>query len=520
MRITIRSKLIMAISVLMVVLFALSAVMFINEKRTEMADDIFVNSLAFSKLTAPGVADNYDLYLEQSGFVYFNREIQSLFEQNDDISGLKVVSYDGDLLYDSLSDVDKKFDGENRKIDDRILEQVRAEYVSFRTLDGDVFYLDNGKFVNREGIEIEKRESGMKVEYFVVPANEKYSVIYEIGYHNLDARVATMISRIIYLALFGILLGVLFSFFMSTSVTKPIHKLERGAEFIAKGDFKARVDIRTNDEIGYLGKTFNKMAEDLEESMEARLYKERVTRELELATEIQQRLIPSKDEIPQAAGLDIAADIIPAAEIGGDMYDFMKSGDDRLLMYIGDVTGHGVPAGIVGSIASAVFYGYSAEKDLKKIMVKANRVLKAKTMSNMFMTLCLMEWDSENGKFSYVSAGHEKLIHYRAKYRHVELTKGGGVALGMVPDISGHINLEEVELERGDFLIAYSDGIPEAWKEDKISYGMERFVKVVERFGDAKSSEIMKNAILEDVKEFCAGHEQMDDMTLIVIKRT
>ena len=515
----------LAISLLMVVVFVAAAVLFIQEKKMEMADDIYHNTLAFAKLTAPGVAENYDLYLAQSGFVYFNREIKSLFEENDDISAVRLISYGGEVKYDSDLDFDKRYEGEAWYVEGEVLEQVKSENLSLKVSDGDVVYLKTDEsggvaYVDKNEKEILPLEAGTLIDYLGIPANEKYSVIYVLDYHNLDERIVVMMRRIIYLAVFSILLGMILAFFLSSKITKPVAKLVEGAKKIAVGDFKTRVEIETQDEIGYLGEAFNGMAKDLEASVEAKLYKERVTRELELAAQIQDQIIPTKDEIPQVEGLEIASELIPAAEIGGDMYDFLQVDKDKLFMYLGDVTGHGVPAGIVSSISSALFYGYCGFEDLKKIIVNVNRVLKAKTMPNMFMTLCLMEWDILEKKLSYISAGHEQLIHYSSKSGDVTLTPAGGVALGMTPDISKLVKVEEIGLEVGDYLIIYSDGIPEAWKNAKENYGMERFQALVKQAGAvAKNAEELKQAILDDVQKFVAGYEQKDDITLIVLKR-
>ena len=525
MKITIRNKLIIAISALMVVLFGLAAHLFITEKKQEMAEDIYVNVLAFAKLTAPNIVYNYELYLEQNGFVYFNREIRSTLSQNEDVLSVKVVSYDGKVVYDSISDKGKRYEGVDRLIDDNLLlGQVKSENISFRTMEGRNLFLkmddnDNVSYVDKDEKVVAPLEVGTFIKYFVVPATEKYSVIYEVTYTHLDERVALITHRIIYLAAFGIMLGMLMSFVMASKITKPIGKLVVEADEIAKGNFKAQVDIQTGDEMNFLGEAFNKMAKDLESSVEAKLYQERVTSELKIASTIQQQLLPKV--MPQIKGLEISSGIIPAEEIGGDMYDFLKISDEKLLFYLGDVTGHGVPAGIVSSIASALFYGYSTETNLEKVIVEVNRVLKAKTLTNMFMTLCLMQWDASNNKFSYVSAGHDQIIHYKSKERKVELALGGGVALGMLPDISKVIKLQEIDFQVGDYLVIYSDGIPEAWKNKDEMYGMERFQNAVQNFGkDLETSLAVKEAILTDVKQFCGDFKQMDDITLIVVKRT
>ncbi len=510
MKITIRSKLILAISTLMIVVFSLAANLFINEKKAELAEDIRLNTLAFGKLTAPDVAYKYDLYLAQNGFVYFNREISVLFEQNRDIKAIKVISYEGNLLYDSATEKDKQYDGELRKVsDENLLAQVRSENISVKTTGDEFVFLETDEDVGLE--------QGTLVSYFVVPGNEKYSVVYELTYKYLNERIALMISRIIYLAIFAIMLGMILSLLMAGQLTKPLKKLVIGAGEVAKGNLATRVEIQTHDEMKYLGDAFNQMAADLEKSIEAKLYKERVTRELQIAGEIQKRILPEK--IPSVEGLDLAADLIPAEEIGGDIYDFITLKNGRTLMYVGDVTGHGVPAGIVSSIANALFYAYSGEIDLKKLMANVNRVMKEKTMATMFMTLCMMEWDALRKSFRYVNAGHEPLIHYKAKERKAVLIRDKGMALGMVADILDRLTLNELQLSAGDFVVVISDGIAECWRDKKENYGFERLVAAVERAAMNEDAVKIKDAILGSVKSFANGYPQMDDITIMVIRK-
>jgi HAMP domain-containing protein len=526
MKISIRNKLILAISLLVIVLFSIAGMLFISEKKIELADDIYTNALAFSRLTAPTVVYNYDLYLAQNGFVYFNREINSVFDQNADVSVIKVLNFSGEVLYDSSVDTDKKYDGEKRVIkDDDLMAQVKAESISLKTLDGKIVYLKQNatgdfEFVDKFEKPVEALEKGTMIDYFVVPSTEKYSVFYKIDYKNLDERVALMVKRIVYLVLFGIMMGMIMSFVMSLQVTKSVKKLVTGAEGIASGDFSTQVSIDSGDELGFLGKAFNKMAVDLGASVEAKVYKERVARELELATQIQQRLVPHDDKLPKFEGLDISGGLIPAGEIGGDIYDFIKINDDKLLMYLGDVTGHGVPAGIVSSIANALFYGYSDREDIKQVVVDVNRVLKAKTMPTMFLTLCFGQWKPSTKKFSYVNAGHEQIIHYKASAQDVEVRPSGGMALGMIPDVSKILKVDEIDLATGDFIVLYSDGIPESWRNEKEIYGMERLTEAVKKFGKLPTAKEVKEAILADVKAFVNGYTQMDDITIVVIKRT
>lgn len=525
MKITIRSKLIIAISILMVMIFAMAASLFVNEKKKEFAQDIYLNMLAFAKLTAPTVAYDYDLYLAQNGFIYFNRELAKMLKQNVDIGAIKVMSYKGELLYDSKVDVDKKYEGEARKIEDKkLLSEVQSKNISMQTEDGRVVFLkqndaDEFEYVDKDEKAVEAIVAGPLLKYLIVPGSDKYAIQYDLDYKNLYERIERMRMRIVYLALFGIMLGMILSFVLSRQVTKPIAQLVEGADKIDKGDFTARVNITTHDEMNFLGAAFNQMAMDLEKSIEAKIEQDRVKNELKIAGQIQDKLVPDDDEIPKMADLQIAADLVPAEEVGGDIYDFLKLDDNRLLMYLGDVTGHGVPAGIISSISNALFYGYATLGDLKKILLEVNRVLKAKTLPTMFMTLCLMEWDAIAKKFTYASAGHEQILHYRAAAKVAEYKAAGGIALGMLQDISKHINVVDIDFQVGDYLVIYSDGIPECWKNEKESYGPERLKVAMEKFAVLADADAVKKAILADVHEFAAGHKQMDDITIMVIKR-
>ena len=156
--------------------------------------------------------------------------------------------------------------------------------------------------------------------------------------------------------------GLFLSFFVANRITKPIKKLTKGVGIIAKGDFQYRVKINTHDEIEILGDAFNQMAVDLDKSTKALVYKERV------AKKIQEDLIPK--QLPIMEGLDISAGIVPAEEIGGDVYDFINKDDNNIMFYIGDVTGHGVPSGILGSAANAMFFSKAKDTSLKQIVIE------------------------------------------------------------------------------------------------------------------------------------------------------
>lgn len=522
---SLKSKLILAISILVIVLLTTTSFLQVQEKQKELTFDIFSRGKSFAELTANKLIDSYKTYLIPKSFIYFNRDLQEVLGKDADVSSVQIVNFSGEILYDSIQEHDKQFEGDKRLIADQsLLQQIKSKNPSVKTLDTQkVIFLkkidaENYQAVDFNENKIEALKKDERIQYFVQPASDEFAVVYGISYQALQDRINATVFRILVLAVFGIGLGILMAIILGGNITKHLNILRKGAEIFATGDFSHRVEVKTKDETFSLAQSFNKMAAELEISMKALVYKERVAKELELAAKIQKQLLPL--HVPQVKGIDIAAGVIPAEEIGGDLYDFIQVDKSNTMFYLGDVTGHGVPSGIVVSIANALLYTFAGGKDLKSILIDVNKVLKEKTTSNMFLTLILMNWDAKNGKMTYVSAGHEQVIHYKKASNEVVLLPAGGMALGMLSDISKTLKVREVKLEKDDVLILYSDGIPEAWKNEKEMYGMERFKKVVKQYVSFPSAMAVRNSVMADVYMFRKGYKQMDDITSIVIKRT
>jgi serine phosphatase RsbU (regulator of sigma subunit) len=528
---SLKSKLILGISLFIVVLLSNTAFLQVREKERELINDIFIRARSYAELTADKLAEDYKLYLIPDSFVYFNRDLQDILAKNTDISSVKIVNFAGEVLFDSTQDKERKYDGEKRNIDDPVLfQQIQSKNISVKESGSAkvLYFKKTAENAQNEAVEnfqpVDFNENpalamaqDQKIDYLVKPVDAEYSVIYGISYEALQARIRATEFRILMLAVFGVALGILLAIVFGSTITKPLAVLKRGAEILATGDLAHRVEIKSRDEIYDLAQTFNKMAAELQTSTKAMIYKERVGKELELATQIQKQLLPTV--MPKVKGLDIDAGIIPAEEIGGDCYDFLLPDQNTLLFYLGDVTGHGVPSGIVVSIANALFFNLAEREDLAEILNRVNAVMKAKTTPNMFITLVLMKWLVEQAEFSYASAGHEQIIHYIASEDRVELLPSGGLALGMVKDISKLLQVRNVNLGTGDVLAIYSDGIPEAWRNEQEMYGMERFKAKVKEYAKFEQARSIRMALLADVYEFRQGYKQMDDITCIIVKR-
>jgi serine phosphatase RsbU (regulator of sigma subunit) len=521
---SVKSKLIAGMGVLLLVSFGLAAVLLIRQKTVELSSDLYHSVKRFSDLTTPQIVELYERYLSQDSFVYFNREVQKLFDKTDDIVGIGIASYPGTILYDSSEEGAEQYAGEPRLISDGfMLVRIQATYPSYSLSSGRVVYLKT----DLEGGVVALDENDQEVQLIdpedrivdvVYPYGGQYALLFAPSYEVLDTRIQSMVQNMVLLALFALLVGMAFAYFFSIGITRPLKTLQTGALQLGGGDFKVRVNVKSRDEVGVLATTFNKMAEDLEKSVENKLYKERVAKELELASQIQQDLLPQT--VPKVPGLDLAAGLIPATEVGGDVYDFISVDEENYFGYVGDVTGHGVPAGLLVSVTNALIHSYAHLGDPVEILLQANTVLRKKTRANMFVTLVLWHWNATSQQLKVVSAGHEVALKYTSHPVKTEELQKGGIALGMLPDIRALLKAQTVTLEKGDCVVFYTDGVPETWRNEKEQYGMPEFKRVVTQSCDLPHAEAIKVALLADAKQWSQGYEQKDDMTVMVLKKT
>lgn len=520
---SLRQKLVIAITLLIVLILGTAAFFFVQEKQNGVVQDAYYTVKSFSEIQTDALVDDYEQYWLQKSTIVFTQHVQDALKKSEVTPAVKIYAYSGELLYDSSVDHDQPYAGAPRLEHDAvILSQIQSKFTSVQTQNGDVYFMKKDskgaiEFVDRVGKSVPALDPSQKLLNIVASSHDQYAVMYPISYDTLSMRIDDIRNRMIVLALFGVLIGVLFAWIFASRIAGSINVLVGGAAIIAKGDFSYRTDIHTGDELEVLGSAFNTMAEEVGKRTQNLVYQERVTKELELASKIQTEILPRK--LPAIPGLDISAGIIPAEEVGGDCYDFLESKDGRLMFYLGDVTGHGVPAGIMVSVANAVMYYLSQKMPILQMMIEANSVIKAKSANNMFMTMAMLEWREKEKILKYVNAGHEPLIVYSAKEKKVDEVVGGGMALGMLPDNSKVLKEMVVGFEVGDCLVIYSDGLPECWKDEKENFGMARLKKAVAQYADLPSALAIRNAILSEIKQFAGTYKQMDDMTIIVMKR-
>ena len=248
--------------------------------------------------------------------------------------------------------------------------------------------------------------------------------------------------------------------------------------------------------------------------IEARLERERLERELALASEIQQRFQPTAP--PHVAGYELQGISFPCYEIGGDYYDFIEREDGRLVIALGDVSGKGTAAALLMSSLHAAIHAQSASHDSLVATISAvNRYLADNIPANRFVTLFYAELDPESGTLSFLNAGHNPplIVHSAGT---VEQLASGGLPLGIKPD--AEYREGRTQLQPGDVLVIYSDGVTEAVSPTGEVFGATRLYEVVSRNIEASAAGI-RDRIESSLTKFAQGTSAADDITLVIVKR-
>jgi sigma-B regulation protein RsbU (phosphoserine phosphatase) len=245
----------------------------------------------------------------------------------------------------------------------------------------------------------------------------------------------------------------------------------------------------------------------------------RLSAEVEVARQIQQMILPKPEEL-EIEGLDIAGYMEPADQVGGDYYDVLYT-DGVVTIGIGDVTGHGLESGILMLMTQTTVRTLKEvrEHDPVKFLDTLNRTIYKNVQrmnSDRNLTLAILNYSDETLS---ISGQHEETIVVRAGGQIERIdTIDLGFPIGLDDDIADFISHISVELQPGDGVVLYTDGIPEAIDMEKQQYGLDRLCEVINGNWD-KSAEEIKEAIIADVRQFIGKQKVFDDITLLVLKR-
>ena len=235
--------------------------------------------------------------------------------------------------------------------------------------------------------------------------------------------------------------------------------------------------------------------------------------EFRMAKDIQLNILPKK--IPLIEGYDIFAINIPAHQVGGDYYDFINLSDNRIALCLGDITGKGLPAAMLMANLQATLRGQAlTQNNVCDNIKNSNVLLLNSTSENRFATLFYAELNYAKHTLTYCNAGHDAPFNF--KQNVITRLSEGGLLLGCFD----FVVFEQVskQIEPGELLVIFSDGVTEAMNENNEEFGEEKLISIIKSNQDLKAKDLI-DKIVTEVKAHSSKVEQSDDITLMVIKR-
>jgi len=300
---------------------------------------------------------------------------------------------------------------------------------------------------------------------------------------------------------------------MILTITRSTSRLTAGARAIERGDLDHRVPVKRHDQLGDLARTFNHMTDSVQSMLSDVAEKERLASELELAREIQESLLPAR--FLEVGPVSLQATFQPAAEVGGDYFDVFPISEERLVVTIGDVAGHGLSTGLLmaslkSSVAALVYEGYGGTDLIEKV----NHLLMEHGQMGAMVTLAVVEIKLGEGRLVLANAGHCPALLIHPDGRLEELLAGSPPMGSRLCNPTSLVRQFPVDSR----LILYSDGLVEAVSPDGEPFGYQRLEQVVGASTDSPGYGLT-TTILEALAEHADGTPAADDLTVLVLER-
>jgi len=337
----------------------------------------------------------------------------------------------------------------------------------------------------------------------------------------LRNQISTERKSLVLSFLIILIIAYVATFLLIRIIMEPFHQLAEWVRQVGRGTVdQDEIDIDASDELGEIAQAFNEMTGKFRESQQSLIEQQRLRKELQVAQEIQQMLLP--DDFPDVIGYDIASYYQAAKEVGGDLFDFVEVDDQSIGICVADVSGKGVPGSLVMTmIRTALRLEARGNKNAADVLSKVNTFVTDDIRRGMFVTMFYVYLDSRERVVSFASAGHNPMILYRGKSKETYYQNPSEFPVGItLPDINlfrEKIQMDRIRLHPDDVMVLYTDGITEAMNSSRELYGEERFLAAIRKFGHLDVVEFVKS-VKEDILSFTGGFEQNDDITLVAIK--
>lgn len=299
---------------------------------------------------------------------------------------------------------------------------------------------------------------------------------------------------------------------MIVGLSRAVNRLSRATAGVQAGDFSTRISVERGDQVGALQQSFNQMAANLEELIQTAAQKEVLEKELEIARELQESLLPS--EVLGGKDVEFATFFEPSAAIGGDYFDILPLRDNRLAVVIADVSGHGLPAGLrMAMIKAALLILVQENAEPQEILQRLDGLIRHNPDSRpSFVTSTLARLDLGSGRLELTNAGHPPTYHLRNG--NVEEILLPSPPLGALPH--RRYATQVLSLEPGDTVVWLSDGFPEAANPQGEPFGYEETARALG--GASLEPRDVRDRLLKAVHLHTGQRPADDDRTLVVMR--
>lgn len=385
---------------------------------------------------------------------------------------------------------------------------------------------DEGKNLSVTGIELDTNKTA-EYERFVadVYGTGSYCMyVVSEGYYIIGVMpqseavfsrdVSVYVTVFMEFVVFGMLF-VLVYFLIKKLIVNNIERINMLLSRITDGDLDVVVDVRSNEEFASLSDDINSTVTTLKHYIDEAAA--RIDKELEFARTIQHSALPGIfPPFPNKTEFDIFATMHTAKEVGGDFYDFYFVGEDKLAFLIADVSGKGIPAAMFMMTAKTLIKSFAeAENTVNDVLTKANEKLCENNEAGMFVTAWMGIIDLKTGLVEFANAGHNPPLvrHKDGKFEYLKV-RGGFVLAGME---GIHYKKNELQLNPGDEIFLYTDGITEATDANNQLYGDDRLLDFMNTLNGVPADSVC-GAVKADVDRFVGNAPQFDDMTMVYLK--
>ncbi len=444
-----------------------------------------------------------------------------------------LVSGDGQLVYSPRKSGDLAMDDmlstdiratENKPLRDLVLKALSMETgFTTVTIDSELFYVAYAPLETLGWTQM----MFVSASELANPSEKLLEEMDVVTAENLSSFSGKYKKFLIITAVAVVLLvlnAAFMALFFSKKIVNPLLAMTQGVKGIEGDDmtFELKDEYKNVDEIETLATSFNKLTfklrDYIDEVTKISAEKERIDTEMATANQIQDSMLPRIfPAFPDRPEFSLYADMKPAKEVGGDLYDYYFIDDDHLAIVIGDVSGKGISAALFMVMTKHIIQSQVMLKDGNVIeaLDGVNTLLMEENAAGMFVTVWLGVLNVKTGHMEYVNAGHEYPIIYRNGERFELYKDNHGAPVACTKKIK--LKPNSLDLDPGDILYLYTDGITEATNADLEMFGQDRVIEALNENVELEVHELDK-AVRTAVDKFVGDAEQFDDMTTLCIR--